>query len=1026
MATSHLLGTDPVVAWMRANDIPVNRRNYIELNWGAVPRTWTPDDESELPSELQDWTIFERDGGGVRLRATPVTKAPITARLVDRFTAEWEESKHPREPKGTREGGRWSKGFNEIVHNFEEATKSRHHGSTRPPSSTAPEYEQWRQKGKPEALDRQARDAVLHLGGSEREYGVAIQKGGDLSQGAMITVLPGEKRAVKVPDDLHDRITEQGPVDFHHNHPNNTPISVSDIAFLGQKPGIVNVHAHTVEGDSTYSVSINGRTYEKPDLKWPKQMSEVLRTSFHEGSRRGWPEGALGDVRSRLVDELEKARGEIRRGTTNEETALINNTLSRIDQHAFNVATDNVGLTHYTYSLSPQDEAFFQKYGKELARQTENHTDALKLFLEMREIDPSTFTARLRIQAKDWNEDEHPRGPSAPGHSGGEFAKKEGGEAAAAEPELHPDVINVGGDQWNKDTAVRLEKEYQAVRPVLEKMAKDAEGKTVMGSVARNWDDLDGAQQEKAEQEWTKENFHNFYEGEEESWYQSERKERAEYLVAHEFNNRDARAWAMDAIQAWREQREEDGAKPLPFDDEEILDAIYIAESGGEIRFDNDKLREAAKFSRLDDSRQLTFPGVEEQDYSKLLTEQMRNEITDVLNHAWGEEASEREDKLEPPDLTDQTNDVMADHWSEMPDDTKFDYAQSRGIGGSSEEVIHLPTKYDPLNCDTSSAEEELDYQRTQALARYMSIERAADLILQRVKFEPEKAAETQIAFLTKLLNQPERLESLSKEDVQKLRDEVTQRTKELDEMRKRKVQPDAREDLIKDLERYDQDLWGAWKAASTTAKGKLLQTGVADELGGRLFTEHKEGFNPESVRKYGDQTYGDIGGYDGVKAYIRAKWETTQYLLDKAGDQRLHLYRAISKDPEALAEEPRRFLNKEGKVVGESAEWLQNPKRPGYAWEQLTDMPVKRNGAASTSVKASVSNGWDGSTGRIVLRADVPRTAVVSIPAYGINEKSEQEVVVAGTAWHSWDAWKGEAPPFDLVPMGGGAKAAA
>src|SRR5215472_4326451 len=170
MATSHLLGTDPVVAWMRANDIPVNRRNYIELNWGAVPRTWTPDDESELPSELQDWTIFERDGGGVRLRATPVTKAPITARLVDRFTAEWEESKHPREPKGTREGGRWSKGFNEIVHNFEEATKSRHHGSTRPPSSTAPEYEQWRQKGKPEALDRQARDAVLHLGGSEREY----------------------------------------------------------------------------------------------------------------------------------------------------------------------------------------------------------------------------------------------------------------------------------------------------------------------------------------------------------------------------------------------------------------------------------------------------------------------------------------------------------------------------------------------------------------------------------------------------------------------------------------------------------------------------------------------------------------------------------------------------------------------------------------------------------------------------------------------------------------------------------------
>jgi hypothetical protein len=54
----------------------------------------------------------------------------------------------------------------------------------------------------------------------------------------------------------------------------------------------------------------------------------------------------------------------------------------------------------------------------------------------------------------------------------------------------------------------------------------------------------------------------------------------------------------------------------------------------------------------------------------------------------------------------------------------------------------------------------------------------------------------------------------------------------------------------------------------------------------------------------------------------------------------------------------------------------------------------------------------------RMVLRAEVPRTAVVSVPAYGVNVKSEQEVVVAGAAWKGWDAWSGRAPTFEEVPM--------
>jgi hypothetical protein len=56
---------------------------------------------------------------------------------------------------------------------------------------------------------------------------------------------------------------------------------------------------------------------------------------------------------------------------------------------------------------------------------------------------------------------------------------------------------------------------------------------------------------------------------------------------------------------------------------------------------------------------------------------------------------------------------------------------------------------------------------------------------------------------------------------------------------------------------------------------------------------------------------------------------------------------------------------------------------------------------------------------GRVVLRAEVPRTAVLSVPAYGVNVHSEHEVVVTGTSWRGWDAWSDKAPSFEDVPMG-------
>jgi hypothetical protein len=85
----------------------------------------------------------------------------------------------------------------------------------------------------------------------------------------------------------------------------------------------------------------------------------------------------------------------------------------------------------------------------------------------------------------------------------------------------------------------------------------------------------------------------------------------------------------------------------------------------------------------------------------------------------------------------------------------------------------------------------------------------------------------------------------------------------------------------------------------------------------------------------------------------------------------------------------------------------------------KLPDLHIKRNGAASTTHDIFVANNWrTGRQGKVVLRAVVPRTAVISVPAYGVNIARERESVLMGTAWKGWDAWKEDAPTLEDYPM--------
>lgn len=233
------------------------------------------------------------------------------------------------------------------------------------------------------------------------------------------------------------------------------------------------------------------------------------------------------------------------------------------------------------------------------------------------------------------------------------------------------------------------------------------------------------------------------------------------------------------------------------------------------------------------------------------------------------------------------------------------------------------------------------------------------------------------------------------------------------------------------------KQLWGEWKDSSTSLGGMAIQMAVAEELGGRLrknaFDEYVE-FEPAatSLEPQGPETATTSGveavktnadkfipgGYAAVKAMVRAQWETCQWLLDKAGTHTVGVYRGVFID-----------VGKKEKTEEVKTDKLTDEERKGGArdaWFKLPGTKIDRNGASSWTTDPDVANNWagagedsdEGEGEHVTLRAQIPRTAVISVPAMGLNLAGEHEVVVAGTAWKSWDAWRESAPAFDKVAV--------
>ena len=565
------------------------------------------------------------------------------------------------------------------------------------------------------------------------------------------------------------------------------------------------------------------------------------------------------------------------------------------------------------------------------------------------------------VDVKDWDEAAHPREPAGTSE-GGQFAG-DGSSVAVAELVLNPAVVEVGGDTWNQQTATRLETEYQQAKPALETLIGKLEHMTpaeaveiTTNDVPQSWDALSGSEQEKAEEKWKEQHYSSALDSEIENWQQNDALVAAAKEVAEDDE------WKTEQVQEWL-----DGYEPVPegITAEAIAENITIealenygddaAKQLGEIAFSEHGL---AVLGPNDNPDQTNLPGMEPTGVANWLTEEMRADLRSVITDNWDHQVEHVAQNMEAPDyIGEQATDMLNEEWSMMDDEQKYEYAKEEfGDSWEPEEqttstfsAFARPSTYSLFDNKTEG------YQATARFATILSQQRTAQLMAERgidLGGDPTDPAS-----------------------------------------------------LLAIAKNIDRETWNEWKDKSYTPMARAMQLATARELGGL------ERYMPEEELDIIHWAMDNVqGGLPAMQAYARAKWETTQYLMEQAGTHDLTAYRGI-------------FLNevtdlKERGIQG------QEVRYENAIHTKLPALSVQRNGLASFTTSPGVANGWGGvgtrpaNPVRVVIRATVPRTAVMSLPVYGQNLHGEKEVVLIGTAWKAWDAWKNEAPHAKYVPV--------
>lgn len=467
---------------------------------------------------------------------------------------------------------------------------------------------------------------------------------------------------------------------------------------------------------------------------------------------------------------------------------------------------------------------------------------------------------------------------------------------------------------------------------------------------------------------------------------------------------------------------------------------------------------EGSKITNLDDIR--TTDGFLLTDKEKQILTSMWSRHYELSMNAAQREAFESQSYWDQ--VNELENDAINQAWNNLSDSDKFEFASQKEFTRKKIGIAGEPTTWvTGMNEGETSADN--DYARTRAIANKLTELRTYELFAERGLLG-DKYDEDRFIIKEKPINS----NVINYVAYDTLGDEHTAVSSS-----------NTLEQLKENLKHYVSDskprsdtliaeVWQHWKNSSSNDASLAFQVAAAEELGG--FHRIQEG----DVARVTQDT-GKIGMQQ-LKAYARAQWETTQYVMRRAGVDDVSVYRGLMLDgdlvnstkqepyqktatgyrkltPTIEFNEPGESLasvrlksddpqektgltpwanyqvyvdsknRSDAEILAEGTDrltklfWGENPA----ARMKLPDLMLQRSGLQSTTTKQDVANTWNGIGGlmpnnatRVVIRARVPGTSVLSIPVFGQNIKEEQEVVVIGTKdqW-KWDAWRNKAPTF-------------
>jgi hypothetical protein len=330
--------------------------------------------------------------------------------------------------------------------------------------------------------------------------------------------------------------------------------------------------------------------------------------------------------------------------------------------------------------------------------------------------------------------------------------------------------------------------------------------------------------------------------------------------------------------------------------DIETLDYGYGDDEDGVVALDWDKLRFTNGQELNEDQKEIVRRAWDTA-YEKAFEDKFQEELD---SDSYMEKVSEMRDE------------AAREQWNNLDDDEKLQYFQnyvSGRYGGRNwqRQMREGEPKEWVTGVETGKHSDE-NYARTHAIALKLAELRTEQVLEERGLTGAKKKPEYEIREVTVDYDSGSKIEwhVFDKESGKLITGTDTEGGAEAD------AEEWARTEQLRGNIKTPQmisDVWDQWKRSSSDGLSMSVQLAAARELGGHHRMTPEEVIEAEAEAK-------PYGGIPVIQAYVRAQWETTQMVMDKAGADKIEVYRGLMLPGNMVNATTRVYLDEAGNKV--------------------------------------------------------------------------------------------------------------